>query len=158
MGDKLAPEKRFKVIHNGQEVYEWDQTIDEVNIYIKLPPGVPARMFSCAITARHVTVAIKGNPPYLDHQLPGPVKGDASFWTIEDGTMHITLGKAEVGRAWPSAVAGQGQLDPYAADQEARRLMLERFQEEHAGFDFSGAQVTGVCPDPATFLGGMKAP
>jgi len=48
----------------------------------------------------------------------------------EDGEMHITLQKREKGKTWSSPIQGQGILDPYAADQEQKRLMLQRFQEE----------------------------
>ena len=30
--------------------------------------------------------------------------------------------------------------------------MLERFQQEHPGFDFSGAQLSGPAPDPRTVV------
>ena len=48
----------------------------------------------------------------------------------EDSEMHITLQKREKGKTWSSPIQGQGLLDPYAADQEQKRLMLQRFQEE----------------------------
>jgi len=48
----------------------------------------------------------------------------------EDGEMHITLQKREKGKTWSSPIQGQGIVDPYAADQEQKRLMLQRFQEE----------------------------
>lgn len=51
----------------------------------------------------------------------------------EDDIMHITLHKREKGQPWPSAISGHGELDPLAVDQESRRLMLERFQEEVLG-------------------------
>ncbi|KAH7297286.1 hypothetical protein KP509_26G063800 [Ceratopteris richardii] len=156
MTEKLAPEKRHKFIHNGQTVFEWDQTLEEVNIYINLPAGVPRKLFSCTIKANHLEVGIKGNPPYLNHDLAGPVKVDSSFWTIEDDVMHIFLNKRDKGQPWASAIVGQGQLDPYTADQEQRRLMLQRFQEEHPGFDFSQAEFSGTCPNPKTFMGGIK--
>ncbi|BBN05246.1 hypothetical protein MPTK1_3g11560 [Marchantia polymorpha subsp. ruderalis] len=155
MTGKLAPDKRHKFVHNQQTVYEWDQTLDEVNIYIPLPPNVPSRMLYCTIKPQHLELGIKGNPPYLNHDLAGPVKLDGSFWTIEDDIMHITLHKREKGQPWPSAISGHGELDPLAVDQESRRLMLERFQEEHPGFDFSRAEFTGTCPNPKTFLGGI---
>ncbi|KAG6550638.1 hypothetical protein Mapa_007735 [Marchantia paleacea] len=155
MTEKLAPDKRHKFVHNQQTVYEWDQTLDEVNIYIPLPPNVPSRMLYCTIKPQHLELGIKGNPPYLNHDLAGPVKLDGSFWTIEDDIMHITLHKREKGQPWPSAISGHGELDPLAVDQESRRLMLERFQEEHPGFDFSRAEFTGTCPNPKTFLGGI---
>jgi hypothetical protein len=44
--------------------------------------------------------------------------------------MHVTLQKRQKGQPWPSAIAGHGNLDAFTADQEQRRLMLERFQEE----------------------------
>jgi len=37
-----------------------------------------------------------------------------------------------------------------------KKLLLERFQEEHGGFDFSDAQINGNVPDPRTFMGGIK--
>ncbi|CAN6270508.1 unnamed protein product, partial [Urochloa humidicola] len=148
MAEKLAPEKRHAFVHNGQKVFEWDQTLEEVNMYIELPKGVPTKLFRCTIQAGHVDVGIRGNPPYLNHDLTHPVKTDSSFWTIEDGEMHITLQKREKGKTWSSPIQGQGILDPYAADQEQKRLMLQRFQEENPGFDFSQAQFSGTCPDP----------
>jgi len=36
--------------------------------------------------------------------------------------------------------------------EDQKRLMLERFQLENPGFDFSGAEFTGTVPDPRTFM------
>ncbi|KAL4576158.1 hypothetical protein LXL04_012247 [Taraxacum kok-saghyz] len=140
-----------------QKVFEWDQTLDEVNMYITLPKEVPTKLFYCKVQSKHVEVGIEGNPPYLNHDLSSPVKTDSSFWTIEDDTLHITLQKRDKGQTWSSPIQGQGQLDPLAADLEQKRLMLQRFQEENPGFDFSQAQFSGNCPDPRTFMGGIKS-
>ncbi|KAH6756757.1 HSP20-like chaperones superfamily protein [Perilla frutescens var. hirtella] len=157
MAEKLAPEKSHSYIHNGQKVFDWDQTLEEVNMYIDLPPNVPKKLFSCKIDSKHVEVGIKGNPPYLNHDLTFPVKTDCSFWTLEDNMMHITLQKREKGQTWSSPIMGQAELDPYAADLEQKRLMLQRFQEENPGFDFTQAQFSGNCPDPRTFMGGIRS-
>ncbi|KAK6929465.1 CS domain [Dillenia turbinata] len=158
MAEKLAPEKRHGFFHGDQKVFEWDQTLEEVNIYITLPPDVPnKKLFFCKIDSKHIEVGIKGCSPYLNHDLTCPVKTDSSFWTLEDDTMHITLQKREKGQTWSSPIMGQGQLDPYAADLEQKRLMLQRFQEENPGFDFSQAQFSGYCPDPRTFMGGIRS-
>ncbi|KAM3386569.1 hypothetical protein ACQJBY_009875 [Aegilops geniculata] len=119
MAERLAPEKRHAFVHNGQKVFEWDQSLEEVNMYIELPKNVPTKLIQCVIQAGHV-----------EHDLMHPVKTDSSFWTIEDGELHITLQKREKGKTWASPIKGQGSLDPYAADQEQKRLMLQRFQEE----------------------------
>ncbi|KEH34247.1 p23-like NUD (nuclear distribution)-like protein [Medicago truncatula] len=158
MAEKLAPEKRHIFLHNGtflfhlsifipfhfysikqtnsfffnlgQKVFEWDQTLDEVNIYINLPPNVHSKLFYCTIQSKHIELGIKGNPPFLNHDLTSPVKTDSSFWTLEDDIMHITLNKRDKGQTWPSPILGQGQLDAYSTDLEQKRLMLQRFQEE----------------------------
>ncbi|XP_042011775.1 nudC domain-containing protein 2-like [Salvia splendens] len=157
MAEKLVPEKSHSYIHNGQKVFDWDQTLEEMNMYIELPANVPKKLFHCKIDSKHVEVGIKGNPPYLNHELAFPVKTDCSFWTLEDNIMHITLQKRDKGQTWSSPIMGQAQLDPYNADLEQRRLMLQRFQEENPGFDFSQAQFSGNCPDPMTFMGGIRS-
>lgn len=48
------------------------------------------------------------------------------------------------------------QLDPLAQETTKQQMMLERFQEENPGFDFSGAEFNGAAPDPRTFMGGVK--
>lgn len=47
-------------------MFDWDQTLEEVNMYIELPPNVPKKLFHCKIDSKHVEVGIKGNPPYLN--------------------------------------------------------------------------------------------
>ena len=47
------------------------------------------------------------------------------------------------------------QLDAATVGEEQKTLMLERFQAEHPGFDFSGAEFSGAAPDPRTFMGGV---
>lgn len=157
MAEKLAPEKRHQFIHKGQKVLEWDQTLEEVNIYIDLPPNVPKNKFTAKIESRHIQVGIKMCPPYLDHDLFAPVKTDSSFWTIEDEVMHLTLQKRDKGQTWSSPFHGQVGLDPLKTTEEQKRLMLQRFQEENPGFDFSQAEFSGNCPDPRSFMGGIRS-
>lgn len=69
----------------------------------------------------------------------------------EDGVLHIQLTKAEEASTWPSAIAGH-EVDAAQQQADQKRLMLERFQQEHPGFDFSGAEFSGAVPDPRTFM------
>jgi hypothetical protein len=39
--------------------------------------------------------------------------------------------------------------------QEQQKLLLQRFQMEHPGFDFSNAEFSGDAPNPREFLGGI---
>ncbi|KAI3508936.1 hypothetical protein L1887_23958 [Cichorium endivia] len=43
----------------GQKVFEWDQTLDEVNMYITLPKGVPTKLIYYKLQSKHVEVGIK---------------------------------------------------------------------------------------------------
>ena len=149
--DALAPCSRHAFVHDGRTIYEWDQSFKEVNIYITVPPGIPSRDLSCTITSRHVQLGIKGNPPYMDDDLGGLVKASESFWTLEDGTLHVSLEKGMEGETWLSAILGH-ELDAVTAQEDQKRLLLERFQNEHPGFDFSQAQVNGQAPNARTFL------
>mmetsp|Transcript_6677 Transcript_6677/g.14905 ORF Transcript_6677/g.14905 Transcript_6677/m.14905 type:complete len:84 (-) Transcript_6677:501-752(-) len=57
---------RKKFTHNGQTVYEWEQNMNEVLIFVKAPQGVTARMIECKITKDHLTLGIKGNNPFIN--------------------------------------------------------------------------------------------
>ncbi|GFY83501.1 Cytochrome P450 superfamily protein [Actinidia rufa] len=49
--EKLAPEKRHRFFHGDQKVFEWDQTLEEVNMYITLPPNISAKGLLLVISA-----------------------------------------------------------------------------------------------------------
>ena len=66
MSDKLAPKTRLAYVHGDQTVYEWDQTLEEVNIYIRLPAGVRAKQLFVDISSSHISVGVRPNPPYLE--------------------------------------------------------------------------------------------
>jgi hypothetical protein len=72
--DKLAPAERHKYQHDGRTIYEWDQTFSEVNIYVEVPLGIKAKDLACTISVKHISLGLKGNPPYLDHELVGSSK------------------------------------------------------------------------------------
>ena len=155
MGDQLAPTERHAFRHEGRVVYEWDQTLEEVNMYVEGPPGVTAKVLAVRIDTDEVAIGIRGNPPYLEHRLTERVKTEECYWTLEDGELHLQLQKLRRGKPWESLFEGHAALDPARAQQENQRLMRERFQEENPGFDFSGAAFNGEAPDPSTFMGGV---
>ena len=50
----------------GNLIYEWDQNIEEVNLYIPLPEGLPSKLLSVNLKLRHIEIGVKGSPPYLN--------------------------------------------------------------------------------------------
>ena len=41
------PPTRLKFVHDGRTIYEWEQTMDEVHMYLQPPPGVRAAQIEC---------------------------------------------------------------------------------------------------------------
>ena len=75
-----------------------------------------------------------------------------------DGEININLQKMNKAEAWDAALLGRdgAEVDPAAKEEVKRALMLERFQEEHPGFDFSNATFNGDIPSARDFMGGVK--
>lgn len=130
--------------------------MEDVRIFIKTPPGVRASHLAVSITSTHLTVGLKGNPPFLDQDLGGQVISDESTWTLDGDELEVILQKAKKAETWSCALKGHASLNPYEVEEVKKKLTLERFQEEHPGFDFSGAEFSGSAPDPREFLGGIK--
>jgi len=103
-----------------------------------------------------MTRGLRGTPPFLDLDLGGRAATGESTWFMEDGELHIVLAKAHKAASWPSVFVGHAEMDAATATDVRKKMLLERFGEEHPGFDFSGADVSGAVPDPRTFMGGVK--
>ncbi|EQC37589.1 hypothetical protein SDRG_05185 [Saprolegnia diclina VS20] len=150
-----AGRRAFK--HQGQVIYEWEQSLEEVNIFIKPPPGVTASHLLCTIAPSHVMLGIKGNAErYLDHELTSQVVVAESYWMLDGGELNINLQKMKKGLTWDAVFVGHGELDPLTKDEVQKKLLLERFQQENPGFDFSNAEFNGSAPDARTFMGGVR--
>ena len=65
MSDSVAPTERHKFQHQGRTIYSWNQTLQELNLFVDGPPGVRAKQLAVAITSTHLSIGIVGNPPYL---------------------------------------------------------------------------------------------
>jgi hypothetical protein len=65
----------------------------------------------------------------------------------------VQLEKTKAHDSWVSIIKGQDEVDPLAKEAMDKKMLLEKFQREHPGFDFSGAELTGQLPEnPATYL------
>lgn len=63
--DKIET-KRLTYEHQGRKIYEWEQSLEELHVYIDVPPGVRAKLLAVKIAARQLTIGLKGNPPFMD--------------------------------------------------------------------------------------------
>lgn len=157
---KQGKEKgRYKFEYQGRTIYEWEQSLEEVNIYLEPPPGLPRHMIVIEISHKHLKVGIKGHDQvYLDEDTWGPVKPEESIWTLVDGEININLQKMNKAETWEAALLGRdgASVDASTKEEIRKKMMLDRFQEEHPGFDFSGADFNGMVPEAREFMGGVK--
>ena len=147
--------KRLTYEHQGRKIYEWDQTLSDVNMHIEVPPGVRAKHLDVKFTSSQLTIGIKGNPPFIDEPFGYIVNASDSTWTLDDGILQIALTKGSKGVTWDCLLKGHTPVDHYTQSEVQKSLMLERFQAENPGFDFSGASFNGQVPDPKNFMGGV---
>lgn len=158
---------RYIFAFNGREIYQWEQSLDDVTIYVQTPPQVTkGNQINLKITPSHLKLGLVGHSSwFLDEPTFSTVDVSESTWSLEDndiaGTgkmVTVYLTKAHRGQLWDYALRGNQavQLDPVAKEEVKKDLLLERFQEEHPGFDFRDATFNGGVPDARTYMGGVK--
>lgn len=162
MASQLAPTAFHAVaaVDGAHAGYEWKQNVEEIELRIAIEPGLGKRDLTCKLSSTHIAAhaIVDGKRRTLiDHDLSNAIKPDESFWSVDGTVLELTLQKAVEGAPWEAVFAGhENALDAHAKESEKKRLLLERFQLEHPGFDFSGAEVSGGhTPDPSTFMGGF---
>jgi CS domain. len=154
---------------NETKIYSWDQNLDEVNLYIPAPPSQQASSFEIRIEPQRLQVGIRGHDRFfIDEETFSKVNTKESSWYLDKDSkeIHIVLIKAHRGQVWDRVLKGintdekdgdeQHIIDPFLQQKLRKDLLLERFQEEHRGFDFRDAEFNGSVPDPREFLGGVK--
>lgn len=87
------------------EGYSFTQTLSDVELRIPLPQtNVKSKMLDVVITNRHIRVAWKGKTDaastFIDGDLFAPIKGEDTFWTIEDGSTVSISFKKQNGQEW----------------------------------------------------------
>lgn len=169
---------RYVFSYGDRRVYEWEQSLEEVTVYIdapmqQLPRDNAASCIIVDIEPNRLRVGLRGSAQYfIDERTFDKVKVKESSWFLDDGVITIVLSKCFRGQTWEGVLCGhtdaasggddavgrQGireSIDPVTKQEMQRTLMLERFQEENPGFDFRDATFNGEVPDPRTFMGGV---
>ena len=165
-----ATTKRFLFEYDGKVVYEWEQSLSEVVVYVPTPP-VAKLCLDCHIGAHHLRLGLVGAPtPFIDEPTFGKVDTHESTWCLEQvdddsngnndrPMIVIYLQKAHKGVVWDAVLTGRFpavRLNPVHHEQVQKELLLERYGEDHPGFDFRDADFNGSVPDPRTFMGGVQ--
>mmetsp|Transcript_4438 Transcript_4438/g.7910 ORF Transcript_4438/g.7910 Transcript_4438/m.7910 type:complete len:244 (+) Transcript_4438:165-896(+) len=171
---------RYIFSYNNQKVYEWEQSLEEVTIYVdapmkQLPQQNTASYMIVNILPNKLQVGLKGvDRHFIDEKTFDKVKVKESSWylDLDEGVITIILSKCFRGQTWEGVLCGhtktvdgssaasgrqgiQESIDPVTKQEMQSSMMLERFQEENPGFDFRDAKFNGEVPDPRTFMGGV---
>lgn len=153
----MSFDEKAVIIETQTPDYAWKQTLEEVTVTIAVDEGTRGKDCNVKIDATHLRVVVKGRT-VIDGDLCHGVKASESTWTIEDRRrLVLVLQKRLRHESWNSLLAGQHQVDPLTKDKMDKQMMLEKFQSENPGFDFSGAEFNGNLPaNPSTFMDELK--
>lgn len=67
----------------AQLPYKWTQTIRDVDVTAPIPGNLKGRDLDVLLTKNKIRVAIKGQEPLIEGDLPHPILVDESSWTLE---------------------------------------------------------------------------
>ena len=116
---------------DGTKGYAWEQTGDDVEIEVLLPPGTRSKQLKVTIDPRKVTVTLPGAGQAgplatpLSLELFEPIRPDESTWTIDGDNLILSLEKAEAGGQWPMLVVPTVAEEPDAMKQ----VEMERIKQ-----------------------------
>ena len=106
--------------------YTWDQTLEDVTIYLQVEKGVAGKMVRCEIKKKHLIVGIKGKDPIIDGDLSEPVIPSESLWNIQDSKegreIQVNLVKEKGMHWWKNVIDGDEEIDTTKIQPENSRL------------------------------------
>ena len=82
MKQNLNYENRYIFEIDGKKIYEWEQSLEDVTVYIDVPPGKDkASEFDIKIQASNLRVGLKGHDRYfIDEDTFEKVDTSESSW------------------------------------------------------------------------------
>lgn len=155
----IAPTESDRHTVAGHLPYQWDQTFDEVNVYVVIPSNLTSHNIRVSIEAQYISLVIPDFGNYASWKNPGVmgslhnkiVVGE-STWMFEPGLVTITMSKSLPGTTWSQVFQDQPS-NFLSIEEDKKRLLKEKFQNQFGSqFNFDQAQITGNVPDPRTYL------
>ncbi|PVU91278.1 hypothetical protein BB559_004201 [Furculomyces boomerangus] len=107
-----------------EELYEWKQTLSEVDISSDLEQGTRARDLIVVINPQHVSAKYRSTGKVLiEGELPYSIIVDDSTWSIDDKKkLEIHLEKSNKMQWWKSAIVGATEIDTSKIEPENSKL------------------------------------
>ncbi|KAM4539783.1 nudC domain-containing protein 1 [Odontesthes bonariensis] len=113
-------------VEKTDPIYFWQQTAEDVTLWVRMPEGVTKEDVQFKATADNLSVGVRGFAPLLEGQLHASVDPEASVWIImNDKSLEVTLQKRSEGPMWPELVMGDRRGEFVMSDEQAA-LIHER--------------------------------
>jgi len=93
--------ERKPYIHEGREVFEWEQCGSTVKLYLKVPKGVTKSDLDIKISPHHIQIGCVGKEPFMQEEVYDKVNIEDSGWRLcSNGELQIMLQKDD-SSVWP---------------------------------------------------------
>ncbi|KAF2254570.1 CS-domain-containing protein [Trematosphaeria pertusa] len=106
--------------------YKWTQTTKDLDVTIPIDAQYKGRDLDVKIAKTHLKVAIKGQDPIIDGDLPHPIHVDESTWTLETvpggKEISVHLDKVNQMEWWAHVVTGAPKIDTSKIQPENSKL------------------------------------
>jgi len=125
-GAKETVNKSISPIGNGGKTskYTWTQTLNELDIKIKVPRETSGKMCEVLLTKTNIKVSLKGQLPIVDGELHASIIDH--MWTLEtegeSKMLVINLTKFKSMNWWSSVIKGDPSIDTKKIQPENSRL------------------------------------
>ncbi|KAB2107622.1 hypothetical protein AG0111_0g3926 [Alternaria gaisen] len=106
--------------------YKWDQTIKDLDITITIDAKYKGKDLVVDIGRNKLKVGIKGQEPFIDGELPHPIRVDDSTWTLasvgSQKEISIHLDKVNQLEWWAHVVTTAPKIDTSKIQPENSKL------------------------------------
>ncbi|KAJ4373971.1 hypothetical protein N0V83_002710 [Neocucurbitaria cava] len=106
--------------------YKWDQTIKDLDITVALDAKYKGKDLDVKISRNALKVAIKGQEPFIDGELPHAIRVDESTWTLtttgSTKEIAVHLDKVNQMEWWPHVITSAPKIDTSKIQPENSKL------------------------------------
>ncbi|KAE8337255.1 hypothetical protein BDV24DRAFT_140425 [Aspergillus arachidicola] len=160
LADREREEKERKAKEDAEQAklpYKWTQTIKDVDVTIPVPGNLRGKDLDVVLTKTKIKVAVKGQEPIIEGDLPHPVILDECSWTLETTSqppgkeVAIHLDKVNKVEWWPHVVTSAPKIDVSKITPESSKLSdldgETRAMVEKMMYDQRQKEIGGVSSD-----------
>jgi hypothetical protein len=123
--DKEEEDTTPPPVGNGgsTDKYTWTQSLSEVTVNIKVPPGTKAKMLNVDIKNNSLKVGMKGqSEPIIDGSFHKRVFLDDTLWQMVDGDLVLFLSKDNKMEWWKCVMQGDPEINTQKVQPENSKL------------------------------------